>query len=201
MLNQDEELVLDLRPHWWYFVRETVALVVALVFGTIALTQDWHDIVKLLAVAAILASLVWAGISYAKWASSHLVLTTDRLIYRSGVLTRTGIEIPLERVNTVFFRQGLLERLLRSGDLTIESAGEMGRQNFTNIRRPLNVQNEIYRQMEQNENRKFDRINRVPAPSSSSIPDQIAQLDELRQRGVLSDGEFQQKKDELLRRM
>jgi uncharacterized membrane protein YdbT with pleckstrin-like domain len=199
LLNTDEDLVLDLRPHWWYLVRETLALVAALAFGIVALGSQWHDAIRLLAAVAILAALVWAGISYARWATTHLVLTTDRLIYRSGLLTRTGIEIPLERINTVFFRQTLLERLIRSGDLTIESAGEMGRQHFANIRRPLNVQNEIYTQMERNENRKFDRINRGPAPAS--IPEQIAQLDDLRQRGLLTDDEFKQKKDELLKRM
>lgn len=200
-MNDDEEVVLDLRPHWWFFVRQAAVFVVALVAGIAALALDWHDAAKLIAGAVILASLVWAGVSYARWTTSHLVLTTDRLIYRSGTLTRTGIEIPLERINTVFFRQSLLERLIRAGDLTVESAGERGRQDFTNIRRPLNVQNEIYRQMEGNENRKFDRIGGRTPSSGHSIPEQIDQLDDLRRRGVLTEGEFQQKKADLLRRM
>jgi membrane protein YdbS with pleckstrin-like domain len=203
-VRDGEEIVLDLRPHWWYFVRETALLVGALVVGIVALALDWHESVKVLAALVILGSLLWAAVSYVRWASTHLVLTTDRLIYRSGVLTRTGIEIPLERINTVFFRQTLLERAIQSGDLVVESAGEMGRQNFSNMRRPLNVQNEIYKQMEDNENRKYDRVGRSggsgPGPGHS-IPDQIAQLDELRQRGVLTDDEFQQKKADLLRRM
>jgi hypothetical protein len=106
-------------------------------------------------------------------------------------------------VNTVFFSQTILERVVGSGDLVIESAGEMGRQNFSNVRKPSAVQNEIYRQMEQNENRKFDRIGArtaEPAPTAS-IPEQIQQLDALRQQGVLTDAEFQAKKADLLRRM
>jgi uncharacterized membrane protein YdbT with pleckstrin-like domain len=202
LLNTDEQVVLDLRPHWWYFIRETAALVVALVLGLVALASGWHDALRLLIGFAILAAVGWAGVSYARWATTHLVLTTDRLIYRSGVLTRTGIEIPLERINTVFFRQTILERLIRSGDLTIESAGEQGRQHFTNIRRPLNVQNEIYRRMEGNENRRYDRIGAGPAAAApTSIAEQITQLDELRQRGLLTEAEFQAKKEELLRRL
>ena len=200
VLDDGEELILDLRPHWGYFARETAALLVALAIGVVALGFDWPDLVKLGALVAILATLVWAGISYAGWASSHLVLTTDRLIHRSGTLTRTGTEIPLERINTVFFRQTLLERLLRCGDLTIESAGERGRQEFANIRRPLNVQNEIHRQMEASQNRRSGPGNHSPFPPST-IPRQIAELDELRRRGVVTDAEFQRKKDELLRRM
>jgi uncharacterized membrane protein YdbT with pleckstrin-like domain len=199
-IRDNEELVLDLRPHWWYFVRETALLVVALVVGLVALALDWHEVVKVVAALVILGALLWAAVSYVRWSTTHLVLTTDRLIYRTGVLTRSGIEIPLERINTVFFRQTLLERLMHSGDLIIESAGEMGRQDFSNIRRPLNVQNEIYRQMEENENRKYDRVGRSSAPAHS-IPEQISQLDELRQRGLLTDDEFQQKKADLLKRM
>ena len=90
------------------------------------------------------------------------MITTDRLIYRHGVLSKHGIEIPLDRVNTVFFSQSILERMVGSGDLVIESAGEIGRQDFSNVRKPSAVQNEIYKQMEANENRKFDRVNAPP---------------------------------------
>ncbi|MGH9274673.1 MAG: SHOCT domain-containing protein [Acidimicrobiales bacterium] len=119
------------------------------------------------------------------------------------MLAKHGIEIPLERVNTVFFSQSILERMVGSGDLVIESAGELGRQNFSNVRKPSAVQNEIYRQMESNENRKFDRIgNRAQPPAAAqSVPEQIQALDALRQQGVLTDAEFQAKKADLLNRM
>ncbi len=148
----------------------------------------------------VLAALVWVGLTYATWATTHFVVTTDRLIYRHGVLSKHGIEIPLERVNTVFFSQTVFERMLGSGDLVIESAGEQGRQSFSNVRKPSAIQNEIYKQMEANENRKFDRIGARPA-ASASIPEQITQLDQLRQQGLLTQVEFDQKKQQLLDKM
>jgi uncharacterized membrane protein YdbT with pleckstrin-like domain len=155
-----------------------------------------------LAGVLVLAALAWFGLTYARWTTTDFVVTSDRLIYRHGVLAKKGIEIPLERVNTVFFSQSILERILGSGDLVIESAGEMGRQNFSNVRKPSAVQNEIYRQMEANENRKFDRISGAPRPAAgASIPEQIQQLDALRQQGVLTEAEFQAKKADLLNRM
>ena len=136
------------------------------------------------------------------------MVTTDRLIYRHGVLAKHGIEIPLDRVNTVFFRQSVFERIVGSGDLVIESAGEMGRQAFSNVRHPSAVQNEVYRQIEANENRKYDRVglsvaagNAADDQSDSSIPAQIRELDELRRQGVLTDAEFAAKKQQLLDRM
>src|SRR3546814_16060905 len=75
--------------------------------------------------------------------------------------------------------------MVGSGDLTIESAGEMGRQAFSNVRKPSAVQHEIYKQMEANENRKFDRVGaNNPNLGAASIPAQIEQLDERRQSGL-----------------
>lgn len=196
-----EEVVLDLRPHWWFFWRQIMALVAALVIGIVVLAlgldNNWLNLIPgLLLVIAV----VWFAIRYAVWATTNFIITTDRIVSRRGVLSRTGIEIPLERVNTVFFAQSLFERVIRSGDLVIESAGEMGSSKFTDIRRPLDVQNEIYTQMEANENRKYDRVGQN-VTSPESIPDQIEKLDALRQRGVVTDAEFEAKKADLLRRL
>ena len=132
--------------------------------------------------------------------STDFVITTDRLIYRHGVLAKHGIEIPLERVNTVFFHQAIFERMVGAGDLVIESAGERGRQEFSNVRRPSAVQNEIYKQMEANENRKFDRMKADPVVHRESIPDQIGSSTSSAARG-LTQVEFDAKKQELLGRM
>ncbi|MFP5255019.1 MAG: PH domain-containing protein [Acidimicrobiia bacterium] len=203
LLNDGEDIALDLHPHWEFFLKPGAALVAAVAFGVWVLAgiTDPPAVLSALAGVLVLVALVWFGITYARWATTNFVVTTDRLIYRHGVLSKKGIEIPLERVNTVFFSQRLVERMLGSGDLVIESAGEQGRQSFSNVRKPSAVQNEIYRQMEANENRKFDRIGGARPAAEASIPEQIQQLDALRQQGVLTEAEFQAKKADLLRRM
>ena len=203
LLNDGEAVVLDLHPHWEFFIKQATALIVSVVVGLVVLTKDLPGWVDATIGLAVLAALLWFASTYAKWATTNFVVTSDRLIYRHGVLAKHGIEIPLERVNTVFFSQSIFERIVGSGDLVIESAGEMGRQDFSNVRKPSAVQNEIHRQMEQNENRKFDRVNAQPmgASAAASIPEQIQQLDALRQQGALTEAEFQVKKAELLGRM
>ena len=203
-LHSSEEVVLDLRPHWWFFASQASTLAAALVLGVFALVVIDNVVVNVLAAVLLLAVLAWFLIRYLVWSTTSFVITTDRVITRSGVLGRQGIEIPLERINTVFFSQTLFERIIGAGDLEIESAGEQGTQKISDIRKPLNVQNEIYRQMEDNENRKFDRVGRgLSAPSSSgvSIPDQIEKLDQLRQKGIITEREFEAKKRDLLDRM
>jgi uncharacterized membrane protein YdbT with pleckstrin-like domain len=212
LLNDSEDIVLDLHPHWWFFAPPLFALVAAVVVGILALANDWHTALKIPIGVVVLVFLAWFGWRYLRWFTTNFVVTTDRLIYRHGVLSKHGIEIPLDRVNTVFFRQSLFERMVGAGDLVIESAGEMGRQRFSNVRKPSAVQNEIYRQIEANENRKYDRVGVSAAAGTAaaradrdddteSIPDQIRELDELRKQGVLTEEEFARKKQQLLDRM
>ena len=203
LLNDDEQIALELHPHWWYFAGHLAGLVAAIVLGVAVLVADLPVAVAGVAGVLVLAALIWFGVRYAQWSTTNFVVTSDRLIFRHGVLSKHGIEIPLERVNTVHFSQTLFERMLGSGDLVIESAGEMGRQDFSNVRRPSAVQNEIYRQMEDNENRKFDRVggNARAVAAEDSIPAQIRELESLRRDGVLSDDEFRIKKQQLLDRM
>jgi uncharacterized membrane protein YdbT with pleckstrin-like domain len=196
LLNEDEELVLDLRPHWWFFAKQAALLVVVLA-GLVALAAvNAPDEAVLAGGAVAILALLWLLARYAKWATTNFVVTSDRLILRSGVVSKRGIEIPLERVNTVFFNQTIFERVLRSGDLLIESGGERGTQQVTDIPRPSRVQNEIYRQIEANQRRAT-----ASAPVPDSVPDQIDKLDALRRRGVITQAEFDAKKAQLLERM
>ena len=203
LLNESEDVVLDLHPHWWFLAKQTLALLAAIVVGALVLVNDDNDItgngiVRVLAGVLILLALGWWGFRYLDWRTTNFVVTTDRLIYRHGVLAKHGIEIPLERVNNVLFSQRLFERLLGAGDLIIESAGESGRQAFSDVRKPSAVQNEIYRQIEANENRKFDRIGRSGGGGGTSGADELAKLEQLRRDGVISDAEFAAQKARLL---
>jgi uncharacterized membrane protein YdbT with pleckstrin-like domain len=101
-LHANEELILDLHPHWWYMASSLAGLVVAVVLGGVAVAVDWPDPLKLLVALLVLGTLVWFVERYMRWVSTHFVLTSDRVIYRSGIIAKRGIEIPLERINTIF---------------------------------------------------------------------------------------------------
>ncbi len=205
LLTDDEELVLDLRPHWWYLAAPGAVLGVGVLFGIASLVRDWYGIVDVAVGLWVLAALVWFGVMYLRWTTTNFVVTSERVISRSGIVAKQGIEIPLDRINTVFFNQSLFERVIGAGDLGIESAGEGGRQTFTDIRRPNLVQNEIYRQVEGLETRRLQRMGQAAsagaAPTELSIPEQIEKLDQLRRQGVVTEEEFEAKKRDLLDRM
>src|SRR4051794_26531062 len=209
MLRDSEDLVLDLHPHWWYFASAFIAAIGAFIVGILVLSYVDVGFVRILSGLLILGTLIWLAERYIRWISTHFVLTTDRVIYRSGVVAKHGIEIPLQRINTIFFSQRIFERVLGLGDLKIESASETGAQVFEDIRSPDKVQHDIYAQMEANENRGLEKLGdrlegkQAPAPTAAgpSATDQIAELHRLHQAGAITDAEYEAKKAELLGRM
>ena len=205
-LHANEQIVVDEHPHWIMLMWSVVWVVLAIAFGIFLLVQGWTGWfgtgTKWVAILALVVSLLYLAQRLIKWYSTNFVITTDRCIYREGIISKRGIEIPLERINTVFFHQHLFERLVRAGDLMIESAGTGGEQRFEDIRNPVMVQNLLYQTMEDNENRKFDRI-RTPAEgpgAGGSVADEIAKLAALRDQGHLTDAEFAAQKAQLLAR-
>ena len=199
LLLDGEEIVLDLRPHWWFLAKHLAVGVPVIAFGVFALTLDGDtgQVVGWIAVALVVAWLLWFAARLLQWLSTHFVLTTERLIYRKGLVAKHGRDVPLNRVNNIDMSQTVFERVLRAGDILIESAGESGQQRFTDIKRPENVQREINKAVEANTLR--DRgVGMTAAPS---VPGQIAELAALRDSGVISEAEFQSKKSDLLNRM
>lgn len=198
LLNEGEDVILDLQPHWWTFVKPgaTVAALVALLL-LVATGIDNDALVSLVSLL-LLVALGWLGVRYLRWVTTNFVLTTDRLIHRSGILAKTGREIPLERLNDITVHQSLFERLIGAGDLMVESGGERGQQHFTDVRRPFVVQNAIYREIERARAREADRHQ---GRRELGIPEQIEKLDELRRRGIVTQAEFDAKKAQLLDRM
>jgi membrane protein YdbS with pleckstrin-like domain len=217
LLNDFEEIVLDLRPHWLFFFEPIISAAGVLVLmGIIAAITNGTAQQWLISITGIflLAMVVWALWRALQWVNINFVVTNDRLIYRSGIFAKHGIQIPLERVNNVIFRQNFAERIVGAGDLIIESAGQEGRQRFSDVRHPDQVQNVIYREMELSEDRRFDRLgDRIvegrqpsdmpPPPPAAAAPPvdvtaQLERLEGLLQRGTITQAEFEAQKAKLL---
>ena len=195
-LNDGEEVILDLRPHWFYLAGPVAALVAALVLALVV--RNISDIILFPVLALAVVALLWFLGRYAKWASTNFVLTSDRLIYRSGVMSRQSREIPLERLNDVSFHQSILQRILGAGDLLFESGGERGQEQFGSFAHPQDTQNEIHRAIEAAAARDAQRMS---GRRELSPLEQLEKLEELRQRGVITQAEFDVKKAKLLDRL
>jgi uncharacterized membrane protein YdbT with pleckstrin-like domain len=131
LLADDEEVVRHLHPHWltvfWPVVR-FLLVVGGTSFGA-ALIPDGRQqgLYRLaLLVVAVVLLLVTVVVPVARWRTTHYVITTHRLLFREGILARRGRDLGLGRITDVSYTQTLWERLISSGTLTIETAGDGG---------------------------------------------------------------------------
>ncbi|HMC39582.1 MAG TPA: PH domain-containing protein [Acidimicrobiales bacterium] len=191
-LAPGESVVLDVRPHWWFLAGPILVLAVVIAGAITALVRSAPSWADWLVVAALVVAAAWLTLRYLRWVTTHLIVTSTRIVEQRGVLGRSGREIPLTALTDIGYRQSIFERLIGAGDVLIESAGRDGQEVFPDLPHPGRIHNEIYAQM------AAARGGPAPAPG---IPQQIEQLDQLRRRGVISEEEFEAKKADLLDRM
>ena len=133
---------------------------------------------------------------FVRWWTDKHVITNERLIHRSGLISKKGTEIPLEVINDVTFQQSAFERIVGSGDLLIESAGTHGQSAYTDIPNPEQVQKQIY---EAREARMAEmRSGGAPAAPSGSSVSQLETLSRLHDEGKLTTEEFESEKRKLI---
>jgi uncharacterized membrane protein YdbT with pleckstrin-like domain len=198
-LTADESVVTKFRPHWkllfvpiGFFLLGLIALFI--IFQWIPGSTTVDLVLTGLVIVALLILVVKPLID---WYYTWYVLTTERLITRSGVIARRGIEIPLENINNVNFSQGVFERLLGAGDLLIESAGETGQSEFRDIPRPDEFQALLYRTREARTLSLAEGTSPSPARPSDAT-ERLQRLAALHRDGVLSDEEYEEKRRKLL---
>jgi len=155
VLATDEQVVLHRHPHWTRLIAPVLALLVttalAAFLAALVARTGWDANTKKV-VSAVVAG-VWLLLvgwltlrPFLAWLTTHFVITDRRVMYRHGVLTRSGIDIPLARINSVEFRHGLFDRMVRTGTLIIESASQDPLE-FSDIPRVEQVHSLLYHEV------------------------------------------------------
>lgn len=194
-LTEDESVIREFRPHWrlLFIPFAWTLLFIALIVLTWRFPPD-NSTFDWAITGVVLVAFIRLGLyPFIAWWFTHYVVTSERIIRRSGILSRKGTEIPLENINHMSFSQTILERMLRSGDLLIESAGENAQSNFNDIPQPEAFQSLIYRLREL----------RAKALGKDGIEDTdtVAKLERfgaLLKEGLITQDEFDRQKAKLL---
>ncbi|BDX33863.1 membrane protein [Mycobacterium antarcticum] len=166
VLAAEERVVLHRHPHWKRLLGPVLVLLLATALAGFGLgvvnRTDWDQMAK--NIVMIVIGVVWLILlgwlvlwPVLNWRSTHFVITDRRVMFRHGVMTRSGIDIPLARINSVEFRHGLLDRMLRTGTLIIESASQDPLE-FHDIPRVEQVHSLLYHEV-------FDTLGSEESPS------------------------------------
>lgn len=146
LLGEGEEVVMDLHQHWKLLVAPFLEAVVIVGAASFVIAHFDNKAVHLIAlVVGVVLLSVLSIAPYLKWTTTQYVVTTKRVVIREGVFSRQGRDIPMTRVNDVSFHHTFIERLFRSGTLTVESAGERGQVTLHDVPHVEEVQRTIYR--------------------------------------------------------
>jgi uncharacterized membrane protein YdbT with pleckstrin-like domain len=166
VLAKGEQVVLHHHPHWKRLIWPVVVLILTTglaAFGSgYVNSTHWDQLAKNVIYGVIwgiwLVVVGWLTLwPFLTWLTTNFVVTNRRVMFRHGVLTRSGIDIPMARINSVEFRDRLLERIFRTGTLIIESASQDPLE-FSDIPRLRNVHALLYHEV-------FDTPGSAESPS------------------------------------
>ncbi len=166
VLADDEQVVLHRHPHWKRLIGPVLVLLIstaaAAFVAALVNNTGWEPTAKKVlfgVIAAVWLVLIgWLTLwPFFSWLTTHFVISDRRVMFRHGLLTRSGIDIPLARINSVEFRHGLLDRMVRTGTLVIESASQDPLE-FHDIPRVEQVHSLLYHEV-------FDTLGSEESPS------------------------------------
>ena len=164
LLFEGEYVVLSVRGHGKALIWPVAVFVLVMAGVITALMLKPNDTVVAsgVAVVAVPLLIVLSLIPFMRWMTSTYTVTNRRLITRQGILTRTGRDIPLFRINDVAYEKGLLDRLLGCGTLIISDATEKAGVVLPDIPHVEQVQLQISELLFANDDGNDDDGSRVP---------------------------------------
>lgn len=144
LLNDGEHVIVSTRTHVKALLLPAVVLIlVAGLAGYLSSLPNgdgaavWRWVIWVIAGVLI----VWFTVApFLRWLLTTYTFTSRRLITRTGVFTRRGHDIPLNRISDISYEKSLLDRVFGCGTLVVSDASELGRVELRDIPRVEQVQ-------------------------------------------------------------
>jgi len=207
LLSRNEQVVRVTRDHWITLLLtilvDTAISVVIVGLSVLGIVLSppwtWFGLLLLTVPVVHLALRIWV------WWNEQHIITNRRIIQVTGTFNKRVSDTLLEKINDIVMEQSALGRMLNFGDIEIISGSESGIDVFYRIADPIEFKKDL---LDQKESRGSldafeERAGHVLSTEASGgdIPELIAELDELRQKGLITDIEFEEKKRQLLDRI
>jgi uncharacterized membrane protein YdbT with pleckstrin-like domain len=207
ILGQNERIVFITRKHWlviWRPVLLMLFLSGLIVVAALTLTPFTAG-ASLLGLVLLVFPLGRLILKVVEWANEQYIVTNRRIVQLEGVFNKHVVDSSLEKVNDVVMDQTFWGRLWGYGDIEILTASDIGVNKLDMLAQPVRFKTTMLNQKEALGDadvvkRPEPRDAGAP-PARDEIPDLIAELAALRDKGILTPEEFDRKKAELMSRM
>jgi uncharacterized membrane protein YdbT with pleckstrin-like domain len=207
LLSKDESIVVRSRQHWVALIASVlingfiiiVAFVLArLITGVLPATLPdlIFNVINLAAWLAALFGLVRLGWDALQWWAEEYIVTTRRVLQTEGIVNKKTTDSSLEKVNDVVLIQSFFGRILGYGNLQIVTGSDIGVNALIRLRDPITFKTAMLDQKAKLGGEYGERVSDEVA--DRDVPKLIAELDDLRKKGVISEAEFNEKKARLL---
>jgi uncharacterized membrane protein YdbT with pleckstrin-like domain len=207
MLGEREKILDTARQHWFILARNIVAEIFSIlilfsvtVFAAIYLNSRYqvsYFLSILVGFVLMLLPVISMIRDFLIWSNRQYLITNRRVIQISGVINKNVTDSSLEKVNDLIMTQSALGRICNYGDIEILTASELGVNKIKQIEKPVRFKLALINAKEALER----SMTSEPQREELSVPALIEQLDQLRQKGTLTEEEFQEKKAQLLSKL
>lgn len=199
-LGEKEKILLVTRQHWfllfWSILFEIIVIITfsAAVGTLITLVNPLFTFGFLLLIIPII-SLIRDIMIFQR---RQYIVTNRRVIQISGVFNKNVTDSSLEKVNDVKLVQSFWGRIFNYGHIEILTASELGANQFRYIGDPIEFKTAM---LNAKERMPLDESFQQIQSPVKTIPQLINELDQLRQKRIVTEAEFIEKKKELLAKM
>ncbi len=193
-LKKEEKVVIITRPHWFTIIVPILVGLAGIAIGIILMGYGMFIAIVPIGYAAYRIldrhNNIWA-------------VTNMRVIDEQGVFSNNTKESPLDKINNVSYSQSFWGKIFGFGNVDIQTAAEIGETTYNNVESPgklkdaITTMQEEYKKIQMKHQAK-EFADAIGNANDNDIGTELEKLNQLKEKGVITDEEFQTGKKKLL---
>ena len=128
LLSENERIILHMHEHVKRLIPNIAAgivLIILAVAGFVYMPDSWKPAGTWTLLVLLLIGLVaFVGWPWLRWITDTFTVTNRRIITRTGIFTKSGHDIPLNRISNVAYERDLIDRFFKAGTLELQTSAD-----------------------------------------------------------------------------
>jgi len=200
-LKKDEKVILEIRQHWFVMVAPTILLLIGIALGGLLMVKTW--------IFGLLVVLIFIGYYVYKVfqrKNNLWIVTNVRVIDEYGVFTNNAKESPLDKLNNVSYNQSFWGKIFGYGNVQIQTAAEIGSTTYYMVEHPKKLKDTITNEQEEYKHAQImkqavefaNALSPERQTNKIEIANELERLFDLKQKGILTEEEYNARKTKIL---
>ncbi len=214
LLAKNEHVVYQGRQHWLAPLSDSLRPIVLVLLGLVILflavfvkaSGVFWTVTALLSLVLILVGSVWSAIVWLTWRAQEYLITNRRVLKVEGLIDKRSADSSLEKINDAILSQGILARLLKYGNLDIMTAAEEAIDRYEMLANAVDFKKAMLNAKNDLEDggrgvTTAGQRSRSVAADAGEVEAALDRLAALRDKGKITQADYERKKADLLDKM